>query len=362
MHKRIAYMPLVVLATVLAGCVSDDAAAPQPAGTPVTVEAMLDGSDGTRSAMTVSDDFTAFSMWGFSGGSSLLTDDGGAPVSAAYTKSDGKWSSSKTFYWPTADGATSDFFGLSPQSAVSSLSVTASSQSFSYEVPTTNSAQQDLLVASELGKAKPADGRLMLDFHHALSMVRFHVRTTISDLQVTVRSISLCNLRTGGTFTFGTDNSTGTWGSYGSAVDSYTVERAEPLTLTAEPSAPSAFTENFADKDGVLMVLPQPLTKWDAATNVLSQTGNHVAVSCKVSTKGGTPLYYVGSASEWGTVYFPFGGFEMKMHQRYNFTLTMDGCRNADGSQVLQGVEVIPGLTVSVNSWNPSGSDDTLTM
>ena len=341
------------MAVALAGCSASDEEQPtvQPSkATPITVEAMMDGA--TRAVSTTTTTFTQFQMWGFQGTGSLIN--GGAAFTKDATTS--KWSGSSTFFWE--DGKNYQFFGISPYASVTDASITATAQSFGYAVPTDNAAQKDILVSSLLAQQKTADGTLSLPFKHALSMVTFKANTA-TDLVFEIHSLTLCNIKSGGTFTFSTTtDGAGTWAdNTDTTPTNYAVTLASDVTVTKGTSATV-----LTDKDGsqVIILRPQVLTAWNAASTVTSQAGSYIAMECKIHTTGG--VYYGSSNSTtYATVYLPLG-LTMAMHKRYNLTLNLDGIRKADGTAVLSGVVVEPSLTATVRAWdNSEGNNSTIT-
>ena len=347
---------LFSMAVALAGCTTsadEQPAAVQPGkGAPVKVVATV-GDGTTRAAATTSDSFTAFRMWGFASGGTLVN---GADYSKSGTSS---WTGS-TIFWE--EGATYQFFGISPYAEVTNASMTADEQSFNYTVPTDNAEQKDLLVSSLLAQQKTADNTLSLPFRHALTMLALQF-TTATDLVFEIHSVTFCNLKNGGTFTFSsttdctsTPASTpvGTWtDNDATTTANYGVTLASDVTLTKDASPVTVI-----DKDGaqVIMVRPQSVTAWDKTGTVTEQTGGYVAVECKIHTTGG--YYYSGSsATNYCTVYMPFGFNDMQMQKRYKLVYNMDGCLKANGSQVLSGVVVQPELTATVTEWDAVGGE-----
>ena len=369
--KQLSLLSMVAL--LAAGCSAGDESAgvqqpaepPHAAGTPVVVVPVV-GDGGTRAAMTTDATFAEFRMWGFQGTSDLT--DGGAAFTKSATAS--TWSGDKTFYW--IDGQTHQFFGVSPYGAVTGVSVSASAQSFDYTVPTANDAQQDLLVSSLLAQEKTADGTLSLPFRHALSTVLLKAKTT-TDLAFDIHSITLCNIKNGGTFTFSPSvDCTETEGAaIGSWADNATTARASyGITLAADVTLTKAAAATITTLDGPQLILlrPQTVTKWDVTAATVtpatdpSQTGGYVAVECKIRTTGASPAYYGGSsASSYATVYFPLG-FTMDMHKKYTLSLDFDKCRRADGSPVLSAVVVEPSLTATVSSWDSTAGETVITL
>ena len=290
----------------------------------------------TRTALTTNDNFSAFSLWGFDGSGAVFAD------GTAFTKemTTGTWGSSASLVWPLSGNC--DFYGAAP----SGVSLDTSTRSFAYTCPAAdNATQQDVLVASKLAASKTDNnGKVELSFNHALSFVRFKSSNTLDGFNIEISEVRLCNLVADGTFTFSeTSESTGSW-TLGNTTDNYTVAPAEPVSLTSA----DAYID---DADGVLMVMPQTPTAWDPTTDgrATASTKCYLEVACKVSTSASTPYYYVGSASVYGKLYFPFSR-ELKQNTRHTFRLTFGGY-DENGQEVLSAVQVLPGIAARVAAW-----------
>ncbi len=190
--------------------------------------------------------------------------------------------------------------------------------------------------AAESGNSTTLDATetVNLHFKHALTQVAF-TATKDSDLDVTVNSITLCNIVNSGTFTattvtdtsydFVTNNTAdavpdasvevvdmGSW-TYGTKVYNHYVAALDGTTVkvldTANNNAASIVSTPLTDDDDALMLIPQTLTAWSTtadgtgtsgSTATLTSNDSYLAINCIV--------YHTGSTEPIinGIVYVPF--------------------------------------------------------
>lgn len=158
-------------------------------------------------------------------------------------------------------------------------------------------AQRDLMYAINRGAAK-TDGKVLMNFRHALSQIVFQAKNTNPNFHVVIDAIKICHLNSNkGTFTFSTtddteqiyadsnhdDNTTGKnpvageWKIDGNADVSYGVSfspigivgNSKPVSLTNPESHTST---QIAD---VMMLMPQTAKSWTTESD-----GFYFAVKC----------------------------------------------------------------------------------
>lgn len=268
------------------------------------------------------------------------------------------WVNTQKMYWPNYDATL--YFGayypadakFTPQvnlgykvdAGASDGDANAHSLKFSYHVkPYTNSGgtdddqydvsnQKDIMYAiAEHKYTKPAGGTndevdkdtsVNLHFKHALTQVAF-TATKDADIAVTVSDIQLCNINTAGIFTATTvtsdtydDNGSidntledghvdmSKAGSWTSQTDHghYKVAMVNDTDVVVE-SATEA--KNLTDPDDALMLIPQTLTEWSAATSKTNDAGSYLAITCKITH---TPENSETLAEIFdGVLFVPFG-------------------------------------------------------
>ncbi len=197
---------------------------------------------------------------------------------------------------------------------------------YSYDAPSTEDSSDDATFDN--------NDVINLHFKHALTQVAF-TATKDSDLDVTVHSITICNVVNGGTFeaTGSTDTTydltanskdavpdanvtvddMGAW-TVGTVQNHYTAA----LNTTVAGVVTSTDTDNpttLTDADNALMLIPQELTAWvttdssgsgtSGSTASVAGTNSYLAINCTIThTDGSDGATYVPIID--GIIYVPF--------------------------------------------------------
>lgn len=185
-----------------------------------------------------------------------------------------------------------------------------------FTVGTVVSGQKDLLYATKIAQAKPSDGKVVLNFRHALSQIVFQAKNTNPNLYVEIEGVSICKVGNTGTYTYNTTTSTdsntqghnddatydntgrGSWNNTVAGIETYAVDFTaveipggvkETLTgSTTEVdkiySLTSANDENKEFSSNALLLLPQTTTAWipTEGTSAANSTGTYFLVKCKI--------------------------------------------------------------------------------
>lgn len=116
------------------------------------------------------------------------------------SKSGSSWTYSPTMYWPVNSNDKLSFFAYAPHGAAG-LTVPGTSSpgypSFTYEVPNTEAAQTDLLLAQPVPNKTAADGTVAFSFQHALTRIKVKVEAGEGFTDVTINSLSVQTKKTG---------------------------------------------------------------------------------------------------------------------------------------------------------------------
>jgi len=321
-------------------------------GTPVVVETEF-VTDPTRGVyMSTTGFYQRFSMYGVYSGSLRWND------ILQTRNADGSWKSSKTMSWPAK---AMDVFAIMPGSDAPVLSnivmkkptggTADFTKSFEYEVPDSNKHQVDLMYASYLNITKGTNnGKVKLTFRHGLSILRFYIRLLITDIDVTVKSVSLHNVRTSGKFEFNKKtNSSGTWTPSDEKWGKVTQVFGEPVALQYN-------MQLLCSGDSMLFLLPkQTTTAWvsrgtDANSVKLYQStaeadaahDSYLEVVCKISKDNGSggKVYlrpdYSGwqDADEWVSVYFAYSKKTWNAATTNNVNIKFDVPYDANGNPI----------------------------
>lgn len=260
--------------------------------------------------------------------------------------SNGSWKNeSGTRYWPETETNKVDFYAavaLSKNGEEFKLDKTLfemnkNAPSFGTFTPAIKTADQvDLLYAVKKNQGKPEDGKVSLNFRHALSQIVFNAKNENENLHVVIDGVSVVKVANSGTYTFPTEstdtklnhnygdaenfddataypspyNTHGTWdyskatsSSYSVSFDEVTVKNTVNLTDWSNHKSESASTAaNAADKSKAMLLIPQTTTKFDVTKkiNADDNTGSYFLVSCKIYNVAGSEFNESTDVLLWG--------------------------------------------------------------
>lgn len=264
--------------------------------------------------------------------------------------------------------------------------------SFTYTADASNlTKHKDIIVAAKRQAGSIGNHNVDLTFKHALSQVIFRgkVGPNQPDLHVRIYSVSVCNVKTTGTFTFPLE----TYGDLSTLARSHWGTLLTPSTYTIQPK--NGETPNYieltansdATQDGTtvslmngggsdeyekdpLFLIPQTVTAWNYSSNYndgaivgegtnatgqaddTNQTGAYLKINCAIYQVAGVPI--VGSYSEskytGEDVYVPLD-VNWDPGKKYIYTLNFGIGRNKYG--VPLGAPITFSVS-SVESWTAS--------
>lgn len=251
------------------------------------------------------------------------------------TGSNGNWTNtSGTRYWPETPV---DFYAHVNGEASYKWSVDgagkATAKFENFTVNNTVGSQEDLLYAVKTGQKK-ADGKVNLNFRHALSQIVFQAKNTNENLYVEIAGVSVANVGGTNTFTFPSadtetnikhnnydtdgdgvyetgefgsityDDSWGSWAALTQGTKKYDVD-FEKTPVPGNNTLVSLTTANETGKEynsNAMLLLPQTTTAWDPETDPLPGTGNtgsYLLVDCAIFNVAGDD-YADGDVCLWG--------------------------------------------------------------
>ena len=258
---------------------------------------------------------------------------------------DGKWvNTTGTRYWP--DGGAVTFYAHKNAGEAFNWD-NGSPKIENFTVGTDVAGQTDLIYAvkSQTKTVAGADGKVTLNFRHALSQIVFQAKNTNPTLYVEISGVSVCNVGSKNTFTYpsedtdnnyenheGTeDNNTSFGNHWGTISDptSYSVTFAavdvpgnktnpEIKSLTNTNDKPDdATTKEFSST--AMLLLPQTTQQWDITSsatgngNPSNQTGTYFLVKCRIWNVAATTglvdkvndIYLWGNAAEAKNIAIP---------------------------------------------------------
>ena len=261
---------------------------------------------------------------------------------------DGKWdydNASDLRYWPTE---ALDFYAFNPGTVSEDMMVfysweaTKDVQKISYTCMDeygsgTTHANYDVMYAMAKGQTKDMNnGIVKFNFKHILSQVVFKAKTQYDNMQVDIDMIKIHNFKFAGAFTLpATAEETGSWSSSDLAFPhAFTVVKNANITVNSNTAATDISTKT------PMLNIPQTLTAWTVSAPNKSklEADNakqcYLEISCKIRQSG---AYLLGSASEYKTIYVPFGDTWVA-GKRHIYTLIFGGGYDDQGEAVLNPI------------------------
>ena len=262
----------------------------------------------------------------------------------------GKWdykNASDLRYWPT--GAL-DFYAFNPGTVSEDMMMnymweaSGTVQKISYTCideygANTGHANYDVMYAMAKGQTKDMNnGIVKFNFKHILSQVVFKAKTQYDNMQVDIDMIKIHNFKFAGAFTLpATAEETGSWSSSDLAFPhAFTVVKNANITVNSNTAATDISTKT------PMLNIPQELTAWkvsETATKSKLEADNakqcYLEIACKIRQSG---AYLLGSASEYKTIYVPFGDTWVA-GKRHIYTLIFGGGYNDQGEAVLNPIQ-----------------------
>ena len=262
----------------------------------------------------------------------------------------GKWdydNASDLRYWPTE---ALDFYAFNPGTvsedmmAFYSWEATKDVQKISYTCMDeygsgTTHANYDVMYAMAKGQTKDMNnGIVKFNFKHILSQVVFKAKTQYDNMQVDIDVIKIHNFKFAGAFTLpAAADGTGSWSSSDLAFPhAFTVVKNANITVNSNTEATDITTNT------PMLNIPQELTAWkvsETATKSKLEADNakqcYLEIACKIRQSG---AYLLGSASEYKTIYVPFGDTWVE-GKRHIYTLIFGGGYDDQGEAVLNPIQ-----------------------
>ena len=301
----------------------------------------------TSSNLTSTDfDVFAFTTDGTAFMGKVDTDFGHDGVKIVYKN--GKWdydNASDLRYWPTE---ALDFYAFNPGTVSEDMMVnymweaSGTVQKISYtcidEYGAGTHANYDVMYAMAKDRTKDMNnGVVKFNFKHILSQVVFKAKTEYDNMEVDIDMIKIHNFKFAGAFTLpATAEETGSWSSSDLAFPhAFTVVKNANITVNSNTAATDISTNT------PMLNIPQTLTAWTVSAPNKSklEADNakqcYLEISCKIRQSG---AYLLGSASEYKTIYVPFGDTWVA-GKRHIYTLIFGGGYDDQGEAVLNPIQ-----------------------
>lgn len=358
--KKSTVMLGAIFGALLMGCSDEEIANVETSSRNAIGFNVLSNAAETRATPTTPDNLknTDFDVFAFTGdGTAFMgkvdTEFGHDGVNIVYNN--GKWdykNASDLRYWPT--GAL-DFYAFNPGTVSEDMMMnymweaSGTVQKISYTCideygANTGHANYDVMYAMAKGQTKDMNnGIVKFNFKHILSQVVFKAKTQYDNMQVDINMIKIHNVKMGGFFTLpATADGTGSWSdpadlpSEVSGLGKFTVVKDVNITVKSNTIATDISTTT------PMLNRPQELTAWkvsETATKSKLEADNakqcYLEIACKIRQSG---AYLLGSASEYKTIYVPFGDTWVA-GKRHIYTLIFGGDYNDQGEAVLNPIQ-----------------------
>ena len=358
--KKSTVMLWAIFGALLMGCSDEEIANVETSSRNAIGFNVLSNAAETRATPTTPDNLknTDFDVFAFTGdGTAFMgkvdTEFGHDGVNIVYNN--GKWdykNASDLRYWPT--GAL-DFYAFNPGTVSEDMMMnymweaSGTVQKISYTCideygANTGHANYDVMYAMAKGQTKDMNnGIVKFNFKHILSQVVFKAKTQYDNMQVDINMIKIHNVKMGGFFTLpATADGTGSWSdpadlpSEVSGLGKFTVVKDVNITVKSNTIATDISTTT------PMLNRPQELTAWkvsETATKSKVEADNakqcYLEIACKIRQSG---AYLLGSASEYKTIYVPFGDTWVA-GKRHIYTLIFGGGYNDQGEAVLNPIQ-----------------------
>ena len=351
--KKSTVMLWAIFGALLMGCSDEEIANVETSSRNAIGFNVLSNAAETRAIPTTPDNLTStdFDVFAFTtDGTAFMgkvdTDFGHDGVKIVYKN--GKWDyddANDLRYWPTE---ALDFYAFNPGTVSEDMMMnymweaSGTVQKISYtcidEYGAGTHANDDVMYAMAKGQTKDMNnGVVKFNFKHILSQVVFKAKTQYDNMQVDIDVIKIHNFKFAGAFTLpAAADGTGSWSSSDLAFPhAFTVVKNANITVNSNTEATDITTNT------PMLNIPQELTAWTVSGASKTKKGAddakqcYLEIACKIRQSG---AYLLGSASEYKTIYVPFGD-TWEQGKRYIYTLIFGGGYDDQGEAVLNPIQ-----------------------
>ena len=353
--KKSTVMLGAIFGTLLMGCSDEEIANMETSSRNAIGFNVLSNAAETRATPTTNTNLknTDFDVFAFTAdGTAFMgkvdTEFGHDGVKIVYKN--GKWDyddPNELRYWPNE---ALDFYAFNPTAIEGNMDshymweVTKDEQKIYYSCVdeyggTHGHENHDVMYAIAKGQTKDTNsGKVKFTFKHILSQVVFKAKTQYDNMQVDIDVIKIHNFKFAGAFTLpAAADGTGSWSSSDLAFPhAFTVVKNANITVNSNTEATDITTNT------PMLNIPQELTAWkvsETATKSKLEADNakqcYLEIACKIRQSG---AYLLGSASEYKTIYVPFGD-TWEQGKRHIYTLIFGGGYDDQGEAVLNPIQ-----------------------
>ena len=352
--KKSTVMLWAIFGALLMGCSDEEIANVETSSRNAIGFNVLSNAAETRATPTTPSNLTStdFDVFAFTAdGTAFMgkvdTEYGHDGVNIVYK--DNKWdykNANDLRYWPSE---ALDFYAFNPGTVSEDMlafyrwEASGTSQKISYtcidEYGAGTHANYDVMYAIAKDQTKDSNnGKVKFKFKHILSQVVFKAKTQYANMRVDIDVIKIHNFKFAGAFTLpAAADGTGSWSSSDLAFPhAFTVVKNANITVNSNTEATDITTNT------PMLNIPQELTAWkvsETATKSKLEADNakqcYLEIACKIRQSG---AYLLGSASEYKTIYVPFGD-TWEQGKRHIYTLIFGGGYDDQGEAVLNPIQ-----------------------
>ena len=351
--KKSTVMLWAIFGALLMGCSDEEIANVETSSRNAIGFNVLSNAAETRATPTTPSNLTStdFDVFAFTAdGTAFMgkvdTEYGHDGVNIVYK--DNKWdykNANDLRYWPSE---ALDFYAFNPGTVSEDMlafyrwEASGTSQKISYtcidEYGAGTHANYDVMYAIAKGQTKDSNnGKVKFKFKHILSQVVFKAKTQYANMRVDIRDIKIHNIRFSGVFTLpAAADGTGSWSSPDLTFPhAFTVVKDKSITVEGNTTATDISTSS------PMLNIPQELTAWTVSGASKTKKGAddakqcYLEIACKIRQSG---AYLLGSASEYKTIYVPFGD-TWEQGKRHIYTLIFGGGYDDQGEAVLNPIQ-----------------------
>ena len=366
--KKSTVMLWAIFGALLMGCSDEEIANVETSSRNAIGFNVLSNAAETRATPTTPSNLTStdFDVFAFTAdGTAFMgkadTEFGHDGVNIVYK--DNKWdykNANDLRYWPSE---ALDFYAFNPGTVSEDMSAfyrweaSGTSQKISYtcidEYGAGTHANYDVMYAIAKGQTKATNnGVVKFKFKHILSQVVFKAKTQYANMRVDIRDIKIHNIRFSGVFTLpAAADGTGSWSSPDLTFPhAFTVVKDKSITVEGNTTATDISTSS------PMLNIPQELTAWTVSGASKTKKGAddakqcYLEIACKIRQSG---AYLLGSASEYKTIYVPFGD-TWEQGKRHIYTLIFGGGYTDQGKAVLNPIQ----FDAETTGWGEAANSD----
>ena len=357
-----------IFGALLMGCSEEEIANVETSSQNAIGFNVLSNAAGTRATPTTPSNLTStdFDVFAFTAGGTAFM----GKVDTKYghdgvkiVHKNGKWDyddANDLRYWPSE---ALDFYAFNPGTVSDDMlmnymwEVDGTTQKISYtcidEYGAGTHANYDVMYAMAKDQTKNTNsGTVKFNFKHILSQVVFKAKTQYDNMQVDIKEIKIHNIKMGGVFTLPeAADGTGSWSSHDLVSPyAFTVVKDKSITVEGNTTATDISTSS------PMLNIPQTLTAWTVSAPNKSklEADNakqcYLSITCKIRQSG---VYLLGSASEYKTIYVPFGDTWVA-GKRHIYTLIFGGGYDDQGEAVLNSIQ----FDAETTGWADAANSD----